>query len=216
MKSTVECRLVSTFVFLVIAFILCGQLRAELVRYELTGTIDSISTGSSFGSFDVGDSFTFIIEYETTTPPSSGSTASNTFFDAVKSYTFELGGGGYTSSGTNANIFQRNFSSLDNFNVFDVSLDSHNGEAFTRTGDFFQLRDGTGSAIPDASQLVNPLPGISNWDDSPIFLEFGSTEIDGTITAINSAAIPEPSAVGLIFMGIAGLFCTRRRHRPRC
>lgn len=225
---------------------------AAIVAYQLTGTIDTITEfvdfysgggviyNAPFGSFDVNDSFTITVIYDTSAAPAPGSTASyGEFYNSLVSVEFVLGGGGYTSTATSGQINLTNGAFDDYFELYDIPLAAHNGvdyigsEPLLTAGyrSLVLLQDYQAGMIADATVMPEPISPIASWEGRSFSMDFGEVflfvggpfgqariaqyQIRGTINAIEAVAIPEPSTLALAALSLTGVGVVVLRRRLR-
>ncbi|MCA9187062.1 MAG: hypothetical protein R3E01_14020 [Pirellulaceae bacterium] len=174
--------------------------RADLVTYQLNGTIDV--EFNTDGEFSVGDAMTATFTLDHAASP-TGTTATLASFDnAVTGLTVSFpaanGGAGYTVTGIGPSANSTNLVGFDQFQILvnDANAADVNGAPF----DYLTLGwiDATDSAF---SVIPPPLgdPTDAAWSQRAFELSWGSGLVAGSFT---TTAVPEPSPA------IAIVICT--------
>lgn len=196
------------------------------LTYQITGHVTSFTELPAGGApgvngfFNVGDTFTYVIAYDTATFGGAGTTGSTIYSNGLSSATFSYSNG-YTGSATNGDI--------DIWN--DVLVASTPTDSF---GSGSGTSDGLVGPAIGASNLVaanallldnSPANLFSSLDLGPLSTAFsdytgsrlelifqgsgGTTYVKGEMLTIS--VVPIPAAVWLFGSALLGLGWTRRR-----
>lgn len=195
-----------------------------IVTVNWSGTVTEVpSTTPSLIDELITGSFSF-----DSSSPESGTNISNaTGYDTAHVSSYSVGGLAGTFSGQEIIVSDGGFSDGSD------AVRSSSGDNVSYTGSLFNgltpesfvidIRDTEGDAISNESlpTVLNP----SDWDLDPgtfdgqiSFAEFGvgvlRFDLD-SFTSTSVSAIPEPSSLALVIVGLAGIGWARERMRPR-
>lgn len=216
------------------------QVRADLVTYNMSGTVTSVQA-SDYSSFGVGDHITWTLQYNNSTPVSAND-------------------GGYPSpttplitnivdQTTGAHFFVPSSADLAPWQIGVGSLDSQlglNNSSLNKQTSYFSAGDWVNNIPVGESNYMavlrlninGPLPASSlaslqlnnlpvNWSTSSLNYSFAEDPMPGdvgdsftaSVTSISSPVYgaPEPGSLTLFLLGAAGLAarCLSRRSRFR-
>jgi hypothetical protein len=190
---------------------------AAPITIRATGVVDFVPVELA-AAFSVGDTFTALYTFESTTPPRGGSTSVQAVFDAVTVAHITIGS--YTASAADA--LPNGEIQVDNgpapgitdryamvtSTAFGLVGPSVGGRPITFAG--FRMDDSTNAVFSDA--LILPLgPSLSDFDSSAFFVFFDDVFVFGHLTSITQ--VPEPVGGALIALGLAAMAVRRQRSR---
>lgn len=199
-----------------------APVRAGLYRVDYSGTVVSVDA-SLAGTFSPGQAITGSYVFESTTPATSGSTATIAVFNALKS--FQVTVGTYSASSAAAAEIQVDDNPglpfHDRYGVISRASQGLTGGAvggnpLLAAG--FRLDDSTDTRFSTAMALPTSV-SLAGFDSNAFFLFFNTFAdlklVTGTLTSVSTTAIPEPATVTLCVLGGLGLLGYRCRRGRR-
>jgi hypothetical protein len=191
--------------------------RAAPITVTFSGTIDSHTGTWTETAFQIGDSFSGELVYESTTPGNPFATEFGgippermPYPGAILSFTATSRGETFTSAGETQNgiLVDNNLDARDN--VFVVLTSSEDPSQL-----YLDLRS-TDTSLFSSQALPNPFPDLEDFDNSAFFrlglegpwggLVFAQGDLDSLVT------IPEPSTALLLAFGLTALAAGRHRR----
>lgn len=193
---------------------------AAIVTLNFSGTVTSVDA-SLAPTFSVGQTLNGSYSFDTTTVARAGSNSTSAVFDALTAFNFSIGA--YAASSVGAPEIQVEDDPpgtfVDRYALVSRASDGLSGAAVNGNALIFfgfRMDDSTNTAITNA--LVLPTnPSLSSFDSNSFFILFGDpgspVVVDGTLTSLTNAAIPEPATIAIWSLGV--LSCTFGAARRR-
>ena len=202
-------RLLSLFLFIFVSLLSVYQAQAMVLTYTFEGNV-AVLDGQAPSPFNIGQTLSGSISYDTSTPASSMGPMNAAYNDAITLLNVALGSYSLSGSGGTINIVNNNDLLGDNISlqvpVTGASLNGIHPVTFSAG-----LQDFTGLAI-DGTNL-GPLPVFSAFSPSTFFLTFALEEsgpaipqtlmVSGPITSVTPVPIPAAAvlfASGLMYL----------------
>lgn len=186
-----------------------------IITYDFAGTLTS-----SLGTLNSGDAFSGSYTFDTTVAATGTSSSSFAAFNnltdvslTIGSFTASIGPG----SGL-PEIQQDNVAGMDRYGLLGrnpTGSSQIDGLDISSIG--FRLDDTSGTAISDALVLVTN-PTLADFTSNTFQLFFGSPTggrfevVNGTMSNLSERTVPEPAALALLGIGLAGITYRRRRQ----
>ncbi len=195
---------------------------ASPIAYQFGGTIDLTVLGDAFGTLSTGDTFQGVFTYDDATLEAPPFVPTGTAYNALTGFSMTIGGETITG-GAGAMVVHNDEGGIDfveilPFITFPAGSMNPPGTlgGLGICGGCFSifLRDNTSTALDDESlpgslSLASfPPPGnnVVRFSDAS-----GLLSLESQLTSL--VAVPEPSAILMLFAGLFGLLFARRRLR---
>ncbi len=197
----------------------CAGANAAPITFTVDGTVGSVTPNLSGAGVAAGDPFSMTYTFESTTAPRAGSNSSFAVFDALTSLSFTAGAAsGSSSSASEIQVDNAPGAPNDRYAVVSRASQGLTGPTLNGLGlNFasFRLDDLSNTVFSNALTLPTSL-SFSSFTSGSFFVFYGPNLdglINGNVTDIRTAtAVPEPTTLTLMGLGLAGIALARRRR----
>lgn len=197
-------------------------IHAGPITFTFSGTIDGVEFDNPIPEFGVGNGFTLVITFESTTVDSNGS-ATTGVYDAITDIQLTIGTYTATAGSGVITVFNDDSAVGDAFQVRTTSLAGPDIDGLPLNASQLQLidlRDEFETAFASDALPLAPFSMLpfQVTDFTLLRLRFGpaenSTFVTGQVRKLRGpASVPEPASICLFGVAATGLIVARRRRR---